>query len=48
MKPSAAGKGDDLRPVKISQYVENFDKIKWSKDKRKPTKIKKGKQIYVY
>lgn len=48
MKPSAAGKGDDPRPVKVSEYVKNFDKIKWSKDPRKPTKNVKGKQIYVY
>lgn len=48
MTPSAAGKGDDLRPVKVSEYVKNFDKIKWSKDKKQPTKVYKGKQIYVY
>jgi hypothetical protein len=48
MKPSAAGKGSDPRPVKLSEYVKNFDQIKWSKDKREPTKTKKGKQIYVY
>lgn len=48
MKPSAAGKGSDPRPVKVSKYVKNFDAIKWSKDKKQPTKIHKGKQIYVY
>ena len=48
MKPSAAGKGDDPRPVKVSKYVKNFDSIKWSKDKKQPTKVHKGKQIYVY
>ena len=25
-----AGKGDLPRPCKIAQYVENFEKIKWS------------------
>ena len=48
MTPSAAGKGDDPRPVKVSEYVKNFDKIKWSKGIKKPTKVHKGKQIYVY
>lgn len=48
MKPSAAGKGSDPRPVKVSKYVKNFDSIKWSKDKRKPTKTVKGKLVFVY
>jgi len=48
MTPSAAGKGDDARPVKISKYVKNFDRIKWSKTPRKPTKTVKGKLVYVY
>ena len=48
MTSSAAGKGDDPRPVKVSKYVKNFDQIRWSKIKKQPTKIHKGKQIYVY
>jgi hypothetical protein len=48
MTPSAAGKGDDPRPVKVSKYVANYDKIKWSKNPRKPTKNVKGKLVYVY
>jgi len=48
MTPSAAGKGDDPRPVKISKYVKNFDRIKWSKNTRKPTKNVKGKLVFVY
>lgn len=45
---STNGKGDKVRPHKKSVYVKNFDNIKWSKDKKQPTKIHKGKQIYVY
>jgi hypothetical protein len=48
MKPSAAGKGSDPRPVKVSRYVANFDKIKWSVNPRKPTKSVKGKLVFVY
>lgn len=48
MTPSAAGKGDDYRKVKVSKYVTNYDKIKWSKNPRKPTKNVKGKLVYVY
>ena len=48
MTPSAAGKGDDYRPVKISKYVENFDRIKWNINNKEPDRIKKGKRIYVY
>jgi hypothetical protein len=48
MTPSAAGKGDDPRPVKVSKYVANYDKIKWSKTPRKPTKNVKGKLVFVY
>ena len=48
MKPSAAGKGDNYRKVKISKYVKNFDQIKWSKPPRKPTKNVKGKLVFVY
>ena len=43
-----AGKGSKQRPTKISEFVKNFDKITWSKKPVQPTKIKKGKQIYVY
>jgi len=43
-----AGKGSKQRPTKILEFVKNFDKIKWPKASIKPTKIKKGKQIYVY
>ena len=43
-----AGKGDKIRPHKKSVYVKNFDSIKWPKDKKQPTKVHKGKQIYVY
>ncbi len=43
-----AGKGDKPRPVNKSKYNENFDKIKWSKDPRKPTKNVKGKLVFVY
>ena len=48
MTPSAAGKGDNPRPVKIPKYIKNFDQIKWSKNPRKPTKNVKGKLVYVY
>jgi len=48
MTPSAAGKGDDYRPVKISKYVENYDRIKWSKVPRKPAKQIKNKLVFVY
>jgi hypothetical protein len=48
MKPSAAGKGSDFRPVKKSKYNENFDKIKWPVNPRKPTKTVKGKLVFVY
>lgn len=44
----SAGKGDKPRPVKKSKYNENFDKIKWSKNPRKPTKTVKGKLVFVY
>lgn len=44
----SAGKGDKVRPHKKSVYDKNFDKIKWSKDKRKPTKNVKGKLVFVY
>jgi|688.fasta_scaffold43375_5 hypothetical protein len=43
-----AGKGDRPRAVKVSKYVANFDKIKWPKNPRKPTKHVKGKLIFVY
>jgi hypothetical protein len=43
-----SGKGSKQRPTKISEFIKNFDKITWSKKSVKPTKIKKGKQIYVY
>ena len=43
-----AGKGDKPRPVKKLIYNDNFDKIKWSKSPRKPTKHVKGKLIFVY
>jgi hypothetical protein len=48
MTPSAAGKGDDYRPVKVSKYVENYDKIKWSKTNKRPTKQVKNKLVFVY
>lgn len=45
-----AGKGDKYRPVKKSKYDENFDKIKWGKNKKevKSKKIKKGIVRYSY
>ena len=43
-----AGKGDKVRPHKKTKYNDNFDKIKWSKNPRKPTKHVKGKLIFVY
>lgn len=43
-----AGKGSKPRSVVKSKYNKNFDAIKWSKNKKQPTKIHKGKQIYVY
>ncbi len=48
MKPSAAGKGSDPRPVKISKYVENFDNIRWTAKNKQPSRVVKGKQVYVY
>jgi hypothetical protein len=49
MTPSAAGKGDDYRPVKVSEYVKNYEQIDWNKvNKKEPDRIKKGKKIYVY
>lgn len=48
MTPSAAGKGDDYRPVKVSKYVENYEQIDWKKAEKVPDRIKKGKKIYVY
>lgn len=37
MGKSAAGKGDDLRPMKISkeEFDKKWDKIKWNKNKHK-------------
>ena len=43
-----AGKGDRPRPVNKSEFNKNFDKIKWSKTPRKPTKNVKGKLVFVY
>lgn len=43
-----AGKGSKPRPVKKTKYNDNFDKIKWLKNPRKPTKHVKGKLIFVY
>jgi len=43
-----AGKGDKPRPTNKSKYNENFDKIKWTGNPRKPTKNVKGKLVFVY
>jgi hypothetical protein len=43
-----AGKGDKVRPYNKSKYNTNFDKIKWPKQTRKPTKNVKGKLVFVY
>ncbi len=45
---STNGKGDKVRPHKKTIYNKNFDQIKWSKNKKQPTKVHKGRQIYVY
>jgi hypothetical protein len=43
-----SGKGDKPRPVNKTRYNENYDKIKWSKNSRKPFKNTKGKLVFVY
>jgi hypothetical protein len=43
-----AGKGSKPRPVNKAVYNKNYDKIKWPKAQRKPTKNIKGKLVFVY
>lgn len=41
------GKGDRPRNIFTKNFKDNFDKIAWG-SKRKPTKVKRSKKIYVY